>query len=171
MTWICWWGSTQRECTLVTMSYFHCICCARIQVVKLFRFFVINRIGKREVLCSDRRNYSRFHCLYIALQVRYNLCANYMNMLQSNSQPSPFWSQPACFEASWPASKQASPIHTRSKIMARFKTDWLDSFETSWVDTNALAGHQHIGSEISEQLAPKPVGWTASKLAGWPPTW
>ena len=47
-------------------------------------------------------------------------------MLRPDLQPSPFRSRPAGFEAGWPASKRAGPIHNRCKVMAHFKTGWLD---------------------------------------------
>ena len=34
-------------------------------------------------------------------------------------------------EDSWYASKRAVPIHDHGKIMAHFKTGWVDSFETN----------------------------------------
>ena len=58
----------------------------------------------------------------------------YVYMLSPDSQPSPFQSRPASFEASWPASKWAGPIHNRWKVMARFETGLVDSFESGWVD-------------------------------------
>ena len=43
-----------------------------------------------------------------------------------------FATQPrsAGFEAGWPASKPAGPIHDQWKVMARFETRKVDSFET-----------------------------------------
>ena len=43
--------------------------------------------------------------------------------------------------ATQPVSK---PARRLSKIMAHFKTGWLEGFETGWVDTNAVVTGQLI---------------------------
>ena len=66
---------------------------------------------------------------------------------------------PARFEAGRPASKQASSIHDRSKITARFELGWLDSFEAGrpaskqagWTALNP-ADHSLDGFETRQRL-------------------
>ena len=67
--------------------------------------------------------------------------------------------------ATQPASKQVSPIHHRSKVMARFETSWLDGFKDGqpalkrgWVDRFKTG--QSFGGRLPQQLR----NWLGERL-------